>query len=92
MLLTIAIIIAYTIEFVSAYIFYSAAAEKKVKQSTCYLVGVGLFGIACTLNILANQTIWLNLLFYILVNVLYAYICFNLNVKSHYFMDLYLLL
>jgi sensor histidine kinase YesM len=85
MLLRIAIVISYVIEFVSAYVFYSAAAEKKVKQSTCYLVGIGLFAFGCAMNILANQTIWLNLLFYILVNVLYAYICFNLNIKKSLF-------
>ena len=85
MLVRIAIVICYIIEFVSAYIFYSAAAEKKVKQSTCYLVGFGLFAVACALNILANQTIWLNLLVYILTNILYAYICFNLNIKQSLF-------
>ena len=85
MLLTIAIIISYTIEFVSAYILYSAAADKKVKQSTCYLVGIGLFAVACALNILADQTIWLNLVFYILTNVLYGYLCFNLNIKKSLF-------
>ena len=85
MLLTIAIIIAYAIEFVSAYILYSAAAEKKVKQSMCYLVGICLFAVACILNILANQTIWLNLLFYVLTNVLYGYLCFNLNIKKSLF-------
>lgn len=85
MLLTIAIIIAYSIEFVSAYILYSAAADKKVKQSTCYLVGIGLFAVACVLNILADQTIWLNLVFYILTNVLYGYLCFNLNIKKSLF-------
>lgn len=85
MLVRIAIVLCYIIEFVSAYIFYSAAAEKKVKQSTCYLVGFGLFAVACALNILANQTIWLNLLVYILTNILYAYICFNLNIKQSLF-------
>lgn len=85
MLVRIAIVICYIIEFVSAYIFYSAAAEKKVKQSTCYLVGFGLFAVACALNILENQTIWLNLLVYILTNILYAYICFNLNIKQSLF-------
>ncbi len=85
MLLIIAIIIAYIIEFISAHVFYSAAAEKKVKQSTCYLVGFGLFAVACTLNILINQTIWLNLIFYILSNVLYGYLCFNLNIKKSLF-------
>ena len=37
----IGVIIAYVIEFISAYVFFSATAEKKVKQSTCYLIGFG---------------------------------------------------
>lgn len=85
MLVQIAKIICYVVEFVSAYIFYSAAAEKKVKQSTCYLVGIGLFAIACAINIIGNQIIWLNLFFYIITNVLYAYLCFNLNIKKSLF-------
>ncbi len=76
------IIISYVIEFISAYVFYSAAAEKKVKQSTCYLVGIGLFAVACALNIIGNQMIWLNLIFYIIANVLYACLCFNLNIRK----------
>lgn len=79
------VIIAYVIEFVSAYIFFSATAEKKVKQSTCYLIGFSLFAVACAINILGNQIVWLNLLFYIMTNVLYAYLCFNLNMKKSLF-------
>lgn len=79
------IIVAYIIEFVSAYIFFSAAAEKKVKTSQCYLIGIGLFAFGCILNILCKQTIWLNLLVYIFIDILYAYLCFNLNVKKSIF-------
>lgn len=84
-MLKIGIIISYIVEFVSAYIFYSAASEKKVKQSTCYLIGIGLFGVACILNILGKQMLLLNLFFYILANVLYACSCFNLNLKKSLF-------
>ncbi len=79
------IIVAYIIEFISAYIFFSAAAEKKVKTSHCYLIGIGLFAFGCILNMLCKQTIWLNLLVYLLIDILYAYLCFNLNVKKSMF-------
>ena len=81
----IGVIIAYVIEFISAYVFFSATAEKKVKQSTCYLIGFGLFAVACAINIIGNQIIWLNLIFYIIANVLYGYLCFNLNIKKSLF-------
>lgn len=84
-MLKIGIIISYIVEFVSAYIFFSAAAEKKVKQSTCYLIGIGLFGVACILNILGKQMLLLNLFFYIFANVLFGYLCFNLNIKKSLF-------
>ncbi|MBQ8765929.1 MAG: GHKL domain-containing protein [Clostridia bacterium] len=84
-MLRLGIVISYVIEFISAYIFFSAAAEKRVKQSTCYLVGFGLFAIACVLNILGNQTLWLNLFFYILANFLYGYLCFELSLKKSLF-------
>ncbi len=86
----VGIIIAYVIEFISAYIFFSATAEKKVKQSTCYLIGIGLFGVACILNMLGNQNLWLNLIFYILANVLFAYFCFTMNLKKSLFYGLIL--
>ena len=89
-MLRIGIIISYIVEFISAYIFCSAAAEKKVKQSTCYLIGIGLFGVACILNMLGNQTLWLNLIFYILANVLFAYFCFAMNLKKSLFYGLIL--
>ncbi len=79
------ITVAYIIEFISAYIFFSAAAEKKVKISQCYLIGIGLFAFGCILNMLCKQTIWLNLLVYLLIDILYAYLCFNLNVKKSMF-------
>lgn len=77
--------VTYIVEFISAHIFYSSASQRKYKPTYCYLIGGTLFIIAFFVNIIFNQTIWLNTIFYTLANILYGYICFNLNLKKSIF-------
>ncbi len=90
--LIVAFIVAYVIELIAAHIFFSSAAERKYKNTNCCLIGALLFFIAFLVNIIFNQTIWLNLIVYTLVNILYAYICFHLNIKKSLFYGLVLTL
>ncbi len=82
------LLVAYIIEFISAHILYSSAAEKKFKPIYCYLIGGGLFAFGLLVQTLFHQMVWLNLLVYVLIDVLYAYLCFHLNVKKSIFYGL----
>ncbi len=77
--------VTYILEFIAAHIFYSAAAEKKYKPIYCYLIGGGLFTFGFLIQFLFHHIVWLNLLVYIIIDVLYAYLCFHLNIKKSIF-------
>ena len=77
--------IAYTIEFISAHIFYSSAADMKYKPMKCYLIGGVIFSIALVISMIFREFAWLNLITYVLMDILYARLCFNLNMKKSVF-------
>jgi hypothetical protein len=77
--------IAYTIEFISAHIFYSSAADMKYKPMKCYLIGGGIFAVALVISAIFREFAWLNLITYVLMDILYACFCFKLNLKKSVF-------
>lgn len=79
------LLVAYTIELISAHIFFSSVAEKKYKSSYCFLIGGALFATALIISIKFRDTTWLNMLTYILIDILYAFLCFTLNIKRSIF-------
>lgn len=79
------LLIAYTIEFISAHIFYSSAACMKYKPMKCYLIGGGIFAVALVISMMFREFAWLNLITYVLMDILYARLCFTLNMKKSVF-------
>ena len=77
--------VAYAIEFISAHIFFSSASEMKYKPVHCYLIGGGLFAFALIISVIFREFTWLNLFTYVLIDILYAYLCFNFNIKKSFF-------
>lgn len=77
--------VAYVIELISAHIFFSSVAEKKYKSSYCFLISGALFATALIIGVKFRDTTWLNMLTYILIDILYAFLCFTLNIKRAIF-------
>lgn len=79
MLNNFAICATYFIEMLIAYIFFSQIGEKKYNLWICCLIGTGIFEIGAIGDVVFSNTIWLNALMFIVINFLFAYICFDIK-------------
>ncbi len=73
---------AYLTEFISAHILFSSAAEKKYKSGKCFLIGAILFGISIIICFVVRKFTWINLIIYLIIDILYAYLCFDMGIKK----------
>ena len=80
MLYNVILIVAYIIELLATYIVFSQLGEKRIKSLLCLLVGSGLFSLAYLVNILPISNVWINIVFYPLMCVLFAVLCFKIEV------------
>lgn len=67
----------YFIETIAAYIFFSHTCERKYKPAICLLIGFALHYSAMLVNVLGGNVVWINNIFYFLINVLFCYLCFK---------------
>ena len=82
MLYNVILIVAYIIELLATYIVFSQLGEKRMKPLLCLLVGSGLFSLAYLVNILPISNVWINIVFYPLMCVLFAVLCFKIEVPK----------
>ncbi len=75
----IVLIIVYIVEMIAAYIFFSRAGEKRFKTIYCVLISLALFASAFFMNLLGGNTVWFNAVYFTLMNVALAYICFRIS-------------
>ena len=74
--------VVYFVEMLAAYVFFSKAGEKKYKNIICIIIGYGLFLTALLVNVLGGNIVWLNILYFTLMNILFGCLCFRINWKK----------
>ena len=78
----IAICTTYFIEMLIAYIFFSQIGERKHNFWLCCIIGTVVFEVGAISDIIFSNTIWLNALMFIIINFLFAVLCFNINSQN----------
>lgn len=75
----------YFLEMLISYIFFSKIAEKKRTYIKCVIIGILLFETGAIVNLLFNNTIWINTLSFFLINLFFSLICFNMKKQKTIF-------
>lgn len=75
----------YLIEMLISYIFYSSLLEHKFTTAKTLLIGVVLFTLGSTVNILLRNNGAINALTTWLINVFFAYFCFDSSLTKSMF-------
>ena len=75
----------YLIEMLISYIFYASLLEHKFTTIKTLLIGVGLFTFGSTVNILLRNNGAINALTTWLINVCFAYFCFDSSLTKSMF-------
>lgn len=73
------IVLTYFMEMLISYAFFSQLAEKKVTTIRCIAVGLLLFESGALINLLLSNIVWLNTLYFLIINLLFGYICYRIK-------------
>ena len=79
----------YLLELFISYYFFSQVSNRKKTPLFCALIGILSFGLAATIYLLF-ATIWLNLACFFIINLVFAFCCFNINLKQSVFLSIIL--
>lgn len=72
----------YMIEMLISYIFYLNTSERRISNKRIIIIGILLFQIVSIFNIAFKNNIFVNMSVLVLVNFLFAMICFKMNLKE----------
>ena len=69
--------IVYLVEMLVAFIFFSRLSAKKYSSVKCWIIGMLLFECGALLNHHFSNTIWINAISFLAINISFALICFK---------------
>ncbi len=90
MLYNVVMYIVYVVEMLISYIFFSRLGERKVKPSYCWLIGILLFSTGFLVNHIFANTVWLNITYFAIINIVFGFLCFHVKLKKTIFCSLVL--
>ncbi len=82
MLFTQVLLVAYIVELLTVYVFFSQGGKRKYKTGVCLLIGLVLFYSALFVNVSFGNRIWINLIYFPLMMVLFGYLCFDIELRK----------
>ena len=85
MLSTVTLCVVSCLEMLISYIFFSRIGDRKYKPFICVAAGILLFESATALNILLSNIVWLNALYFAVINFVFAYFFFSIRFKKAVF-------
>ena len=75
-------LVVYLIEMLIAYIIFSYVSDKKHTNAVILLLGTAIFGSGAVVNYLFSNTVWINVLYTLIINFLFAVVCFQIKVRA----------
>lgn len=82
MLYNITVSVIYFSSMLISYIFFSQIGERKLKIENCIIIGVLLFESGAAVDILLSNTVWLNAIYFLLINILFGLLCFKIKLTK----------
>lgn len=90
MVYNIIIALTYLMSMFISYSFFSQIANKKYNDIHCLLMGFLIFESGALINIFASNTVWLNAVYFAVINTLFAFLCFKMKVSKVIFYSILL--
>lgn len=85
----LSVLAVYLLELFISYYFFSQVSNRKKTPLFCFAIGLITFGLGATVYLLFS-TIWLNLVCFLIINMVFAFCCFNVNLKQSIFLSIIL--
>lgn len=77
--------LTYFMEMLISYSFFSQIGERKITVIKCVLTGTLLFGSGALVNFLLSNIIWLNAIWFFVINLLFGLICYRIKITRLFF-------
>lgn len=71
--------LTYFLEMLIAYFFFSQIGERKITSIKCVLVGIVLFQSGALVNFLLSNIVWINTLYFLVINLLFGFFCYKIK-------------
>lgn len=75
----LAICLTYFIEMLISYSFFSLIGDRKQKIPICLTIGTLLFLSGALFDIVLSNIVWLNTLYFLLINLLFGFVCYKIK-------------
>lgn len=72
----------YFLEMLISYIVFSFASEQKKSVAITFLLGLLIYESGALVNLAASNTVWLNFLYTMVINFVFAVSCFHIKYKA----------
>lgn len=86
----IAVCVTYFLEMLIAYIFFIQIGDKKFKALPCFIIGAIIFETGAFFNIALSNTVWFNVVYFFIINLVFGAICFKIKISRTLFYALIL--
>ena len=71
--------IAFQLQMAILYFFFSSITKVRKNHLLSIIIGIAVFEAAAVINVVFSNTIWINFLVAFLSNLLFAYLCFRID-------------
>ena len=75
------IISTYFVEMLISFSFFSQLGKKKYNNLFCFIFGLGLFLSGAFFDIVLESLVWFNGIYFLLINILFGFVCFEIKKK-----------
>ena len=72
----------YLVEMLIAYAVFSSIGEKKYASHFVFIIGIVLFGSGALVNTLFSNTVWINVVYTLVINTAFAKLGFHISFRS----------
>lgn len=83
-------LMVYMVEMLISYVFFSYIFEKKLNSPAIFLIGILIFASGAFVNYASSNTVWINLIYTLISNWVFAFLCFRMKFRSAAFYSLVL--
>lgn len=90
MVYNLIIALTYFMEMLISYSFFSQIGERKLKNINCIFIGTLLFESGALINLLLSNIVWLNTIYFLLINLLFSVISYKIKFTRVFFYSIIL--
>lgn len=79
------ILLTYFIEMLISFVFFSQIGDRRHRNMVCWIIGLLIFESGAVINLMLSNIVWLNTLYFGVINFLFGILCFKIKLSRTFF-------